>query len=49
MSTDSPTLYRAAEHPLVPTPFTKALRTSLIWQFIRFWVISLKIVKLLSK
>ncbi len=41
--------YQPAYYPPVPTRFTKYMRTSLIWQFFRFWVINLKILKLMLK
>ena len=41
--------YQQAYYPPVPTPFTRWVRTSLVWQFIRFWVINFKILKLLTK
>jgi hypothetical protein len=41
--------YQQAYYPPVPTGFTAYMRTSLIWQFFRFWIINLKILKLLLK
>lgn len=41
--------YQQAYYPPVPTGFTRYMRTSLLWQFVRFWVINLKILKLLTK
>ncbi len=41
--------YQQAYYPPVPTRFVKYMRTSFIWQFYRFWVINLKILKLLLK
>jgi hypothetical protein len=41
--------YQQAYSPPVPTAFTKYMRTSIIWQFYRFWVINLKILKLMLK
>ena len=32
-----------------PTDFTKALRTNLLWQVIRFIVINLKMIKVIRK
>jgi hypothetical protein len=41
--------YQQAYYPPKPTGFTLFLRRSIIWQFLRFWVINLKIFKLLIK
>jgi hypothetical protein len=41
--------YQQAYYPPVPTAFTRYMRTSVIWQFIRFWIINFKIFKLLLK
>ncbi|WP_295439285.1 hypothetical protein [uncultured Thiodictyon sp.] len=41
--------YQQAYYPPVPTPFVKYMRTSLVWQFIRFWIINYKILRLLIK
>ena len=41
--------YQQAYYPPVPTRFVKYMRTSLVWQFIRFWVINYKILKLMLK
>lgn len=41
--------YQQAYYPPVPTPFTRYFRTSLLWQFFRFWIINFKIFKLLAK
>lgn len=41
--------YQQAYYPPVPTGFTRYMRTSFIWQFYRFIVINLKILKLLMK
>lgn len=41
--------YQQAYYPPVPTAFTRYMRTSLVWQFYRFWVINLKILKLMLK
>jgi hypothetical protein len=40
--------YQQAYYPPVPTRFVRYLRTSVIWQFIRFWIINFKIFKLLA-
>jgi len=41
--------YQQAYYPPVPTRWTLFTRTSLIWQFIRFWVLNWKITVLLRK
>lgn len=41
--------YQQAYYPPSPTGFTRYMRTSLIWQGIRFFVINYKILKLMSK
>jgi hypothetical protein len=41
--------YQQAYYPPVPTGFTRYMRTSLVWQFVRFIVINLKILKLMMK
>jgi len=41
--------YQQAYYPPVPTGFTRFMRTSLIWQFFRFWIINFKILKLMSR
>ncbi|GAV20717.1 hypothetical protein MMIC_P1690 [Mariprofundus micogutta] len=41
--------YQQAYYPPAPTGWTKYMRTSLIWQGIRFIVINLKMLKLMSK
>lgn len=41
--------YQQAYYPPAPTAFTRYMRTSLIWQFIRFIVINFKILKLMMK
>ena len=41
--------YQQAYYPPVPTGITRYMRTSLVWQFFRFWVINLKILKLLLR
>ncbi|MCK7581773.1 MAG: hypothetical protein MZV65_43230 [Chromatiales bacterium] len=41
--------YQQAYYPPVPTPFTRYMRQSVPWQFIRFWIINFKIFKLLMK
>ena len=41
--------YQQAYYPPAPTGFTRYMRTSLIWQGIRFLVINMKILKLMAK
>ncbi|WP_295445935.1 hypothetical protein [uncultured Thiodictyon sp.] len=41
--------YQPSYYPPVPTPFVKYMRTSLAWQFVRFWIINYKILRLLMK
>ncbi len=41
--------YQQAYYPPVPTRFTRYMRTSLVWQLIRFIIINVKILKLMMK
>jgi hypothetical protein len=41
--------YQQAYYPPVPTPFVRWMRTSVVWQFIRFWIINYKILQLLIR
>ena len=41
--------YQQAYYPPLPTRMTLFMRTSFIWQVIRFLVINLKILRLMSK
>ena len=41
--------YEQAYYPPVPTRFTRFLRTNLLWQFVRFIVINLKMLVLIKK
>lgn len=41
--------YQQAYYPPVPTRLTRYMRKSLVWQFIRFWIINFKIFRLLLK
>jgi hypothetical protein len=41
--------YKQSYYPPVPTPFTRYMRNSLPWQFVRFWIINFKIFKLLAR
>lgn len=41
--------YQQAYYPPVPMGFVRHVRTNVVWQFIRFWVINFKILRLLLK
>ena len=41
--------YQQAYYPPAPTRFTRFMRTCVAWQLIRFIVINLKMLKLLSR
>lgn len=41
--------YQQAYYPPTPTAFTRYMRTSLVWQFVRFLVINVKMLQLMSK
>ena len=41
--------YQQAYYPPSPTGLTRRMRTSLLWQSVRFIVINFKILKLMSK
>jgi hypothetical protein len=41
--------YQPAYYPPVPTGLTRYMRTSLIWQSVRFLVITVKMLKLIVK
>lgn len=41
--------YQQAYYPPAPTGYTRFMRTCVIWQFLRFLVINLKMLKLMSK
>lgn len=41
--------YQQAYYPPTPTGFTRFMRTCLIWQFYRFLVINIKMLKLIAK
>ncbi|ADL54260.1 hypothetical protein [Gallionella capsiferriformans] len=41
--------YQQAYYPPSPTGFTRHMRTSIIWQMMRFIVINFKILKLMAK
>jgi len=41
--------YQQAYYPPVPTGLTRYMRTSLIWQTVRFLVINVKMLQLMAK
>ena len=41
--------YQQAYYPPVPTGFTRYMRTSIVWQLVRFVVINLKMLRLMSR
>ena len=41
--------YQQAYYPPKPTGLTRSLRTSLLWQIPRFFIINLKMIKLMAK
>ncbi|MDX8381051.1 MAG: hypothetical protein R8M14_02955 [Ghiorsea sp.] len=41
--------YQQAYYPPAPTGWTRYMRTSLLWQSVRFLVINFKMLKLMSK
>ena len=41
--------YQQSYYPPAPTGFTRFMRTSLIWQSLRFLIINFKILKLMAK
>ena len=41
--------YEKSFEAMVPTPFVKFMRTCLIWQFIRFIVINIKMIIVVQK
>lgn len=47
MSTRKP--YEQSYYPPVPTGVTKFFRTNLVWQFIRFVILNLKILRMVRK
>lgn len=47
MTTRKP--YEQNYYPPVPTGFTKGMRTNLIWQFFRFIVINIKMLRMVRK
>lgn len=49
MSVQNKEPYQQAYYPPKPTWWTRYFRKCLIWQHIRFWVINIKIFKLLLK
>ncbi len=40
--------YQQAYYPPAPTGFTRYMRTSLIWQLVRFAVINVKMLRLMA-
>ena len=46
---DARTPYGQSYYPPVPTKFTVALRTNLLWQLIRFLVINVKMLRMVRK
>ncbi|MCF6207250.1 MAG: hypothetical protein L3J47_10225 [Sulfurovum sp.] len=41
--------YEASFEAMVPTPFVKFMRTCIIWQFIRFIIINIKMLIVVQK
>lgn len=41
--------YQQAYYPPTPTGFTRYMRTSLLWQAVRFAVINVKMLRLMAK
>jgi hypothetical protein len=41
--------YEPSFEAMVPTPFVKFMRTCLIWQFLRFLVINVKMILVVMK
>ncbi len=41
--------YQQAYYPPTPTAFTRNMRKSLVWQFVRFLVINVKMLQLMAK
>jgi len=41
--------YEQTYYPPVPTGLTKKMRTNLIWQFFRFLVINIKMLRMVRK
>lgn len=41
--------YQQAYYPPKPTAFTRSMRKSFPWQVVRFFVINLKILKLMTR
>ncbi len=41
--------YEPSFETMVPTPFVKFMRTCLIWQFIRFVIINIKMLLVVQK
>ncbi|MCU0371267.1 MAG: hypothetical protein MUC31_07625 [Bacteroidales bacterium] len=43
------TPYEQNYYPPVPTRFTRRMRTNLVWQFFRFMVLNLKMLRMVRK
>jgi hypothetical protein len=43
------TPYEQSYYPPVPTKFTRRLRTNLIWQFFRFLILNVKMLRMVRK
>jgi len=41
--------YQQAYYPPVPTGLTRAMRNNIVWQIVRFFVINMKMLKLMRK
>ncbi len=41
--------FEQSYYPPVPTPFTRRMRTNVIWQLFRFLVINVKILRMVRK
>ncbi len=46
---DARTPFGQSYYPPIPTPFTKRMRTNLLWQLLRFVVINVKILRMVRK
>ena len=41
--------YEQSFYPAVPTRFTKMMRTNLLWQFFRFVILNIKMLRMVRK
>ena len=41
--------YEQSFYPAVPTRFTKAMRTNLLWQLFRFVILNIKMLRMVRK